>query len=390
MASSATLDFKSFQDRKLMTDEKSNDGYTKLPNAVVDEHLKDIDNVSELKVTIVVIRKTIGYQKKSDIISTSQFEEITGLAHQSVIDGLKLALDRGIISRERIGQYWSYSVKVVQPVDTFIMEGSPASRLEVVQPVDHLSPKVVQPVDTQKKGLNKTLKKLATPKGVAATPQKSSTIDLSDYTAKEPEPQPEETIPDALTSRQEVTTKPGPATNKGRARVGVGEGSKDSKHIPAQPQLDLGQEVKGFEAGGGGRDMTSNSKARDKPKEIQHQDERLDHPAVMAYTKKFKITPDDNQRDLIVTQITDLGEWEKALAYWKDNKYRPLSVGKIVDCYCKRSYEHGGNGQQRGSTLGFNSREKQLDQRNPVLTGTGWGGGKSADELQAEWDNYKL
>jgi hypothetical protein len=146
MAIPSTVDFKQFQDRK-MSLEKPTDNFTMVPNAFLDEQLNKIEYVSELKITLAVIRKTIGFGKQHDIISLSQFEKLTGLGHASVVDGLKYALDRGLVTRLKQGQYWVYSIQVVSlgyPLDESSSPGIP---------------EVVASGDTQKKDLNKKLTK---------------------------------------------------------------------------------------------------------------------------------------------------------------------------------------------------------------------------------------
>jgi phage replication O-like protein O len=309
------LYLKDTQDRKYMSDIETTENYTKVPNAVLDCLMAKIKSMSELKVIFAIVRQTNGYQKKTDVISITQFEKLTGLTRQGVVDGIALGLKHGYITREAAGQSWNYTLQLVNRLDYLNEGGSQQIRPEVVNEIDQ---QLVNRLDTQKKGLNKTLKKLTTPKGVAAPPQKSRTIDLSDYPAKEPQPEEQPLTNALLPDTLEATTQPGPATNKGRAGA-----RQDSKHIPSSPQLDLGQEVKGFEAEGGKRDMHANSKGKAR-------DERLDNPAIILYRQNCKLTPNEVQRDMIITQVTDLGEWEKNLKYWMGAGYKPGSVDKIV------------------------------------------------------------
>ena len=55
--------------------------YTQCPNDILDHWLPHLRE-AELKVLLVIIRKTFGYHKKRDKISISQIEKITGL-HRS-------------------------------------------------------------------------------------------------------------------------------------------------------------------------------------------------------------------------------------------------------------------------------------------------------------------
>ena len=53
--------------------------HTQVPNDLFDSILCDI-GYAELKVTLAAIRKTLGWQKRSDKISLSQMEKMTGLS----------------------------------------------------------------------------------------------------------------------------------------------------------------------------------------------------------------------------------------------------------------------------------------------------------------------
>lgn len=105
--------------------------YTQTPNLLLDQHIKDMGE-AELKVVLIAVRKTIGWHKERDMISLSQFQEATGMSRQGVINGINDAVKRGVLSKVRQGNSFSYSL--------------------VVNEVDQ---KVVNEVDTQKKVLKK-------------------------------------------------------------------------------------------------------------------------------------------------------------------------------------------------------------------------------------------
>ena len=71
--------------------------YTQTPNKFYDEILREIDTLSEMKVTQIVMRKTFGWHKRSDRISQSQLVELTGMSRDSVKSGLKSGIERGTI-----------------------------------------------------------------------------------------------------------------------------------------------------------------------------------------------------------------------------------------------------------------------------------------------------
>ena len=111
--------------------------------------------IAELKVVMLVARKTFGWQKEDDKISLSQMEDATGLSRQGVIDGVNAAIERGVLCRVQVGQGFLYHLNIDENVT------SQASRL--VKPVDQSSeltsasllsrPELVNSVDTQKKDI---------------------------------------------------------------------------------------------------------------------------------------------------------------------------------------------------------------------------------------------
>ena len=93
--------------------------YTKCPNDLIDDHMPDM-SMAELKVVMVVLRKTVGWQKPKDVISLSQFVDATGLTRKPVTKGISDAIDRGVLCRERSGQsfrYWISSSGESPPVE---------------------------------------------------------------------------------------------------------------------------------------------------------------------------------------------------------------------------------------------------------------------------------
>jgi hypothetical protein len=79
-----------------------------IPNAFFDEILPEIDTLSEMKVTLAVIRKTLGWHKEEDLLSYSQFERLTGLSNYGVTAGLKPMLARGAITRRNMRNSFAY------------------------------------------------------------------------------------------------------------------------------------------------------------------------------------------------------------------------------------------------------------------------------------------
>lgn len=83
--------------------------YTKIPNAFFDKLMKGF-TPSELKVLLIIYRKTIGFQKEWDKISLSQFEEVTGGGRGNINKALKGLEEKGFIQVDRSGYSNSYKV----------------------------------------------------------------------------------------------------------------------------------------------------------------------------------------------------------------------------------------------------------------------------------------
>lgn len=85
---------------------------TQIPNEFLDEIMPEITSMSELKVTLAVIRVTFGIHDKAVPLSIKDIMELTGLAKQTVLDGLAAALERGFIARVPNGNSFAYYLVV--------------------------------------------------------------------------------------------------------------------------------------------------------------------------------------------------------------------------------------------------------------------------------------
>jgi phage replication O-like protein O len=148
--------------------------YTQTPNELFD--LIPEMGIAELKVTLVVVRKTLGWHKREDRISLTQLQELTGLSRQGVIDGILDAVARGTVKQHKheTGSH-SYSL-VVKPVD----QTSQASR-----------PVASQASRPTKETVNTLTKEMISPLGeyirlFAFTPSPMDQETLNDLQAKYP------------------------------------------------------------------------------------------------------------------------------------------------------------------------------------------------------------
>lgn len=77
--------------------------YTQTPNDLFDHwlpHLKE----GELKVLLVIMRKTFGWHKIRDRISISQLMKLTGMARSSVVNSIKSLEQKGVIHKDTTGE----------------------------------------------------------------------------------------------------------------------------------------------------------------------------------------------------------------------------------------------------------------------------------------------
>lgn len=80
-----------------MANPQKENGYTAIANEILERVVHTSLLGSEFQVILFVIRKTYGYQKKSDIISLTQFEKGTGLSRPTVVKTIKNLMSRKIL-----------------------------------------------------------------------------------------------------------------------------------------------------------------------------------------------------------------------------------------------------------------------------------------------------
>jgi phage replication O-like protein O len=77
--------------------------FTQTPNDLFD-HWLPLLNESELKVLLVILRKTFGWNKIRDHISTSQLVQLTGQSRRAVIYATQSLQDKGLVLKELVGK----------------------------------------------------------------------------------------------------------------------------------------------------------------------------------------------------------------------------------------------------------------------------------------------
>lgn len=79
------------------------DGFTKLGNTFTDKILSGISG-SATKIFLIILRKTVGFHKESEIISNSLFQKYSGLSENSVSKSIRELKDKNIINYQKEGQ----------------------------------------------------------------------------------------------------------------------------------------------------------------------------------------------------------------------------------------------------------------------------------------------
>jgi DNA-binding Lrp family transcriptional regulator len=130
--------------------------YTMTPNKLFETHMKDMGE-SELKVVLCAVRKILGYHKeKPEAISISQFEQMTGLSRQGVLNGIDAAIERGVIRKVGTGtrNVSLYELNFVDDITTSQNSGLVKDidqSKELTSTSQNFRPVLVKNVDTQKK-----------------------------------------------------------------------------------------------------------------------------------------------------------------------------------------------------------------------------------------------
>lgn len=86
--------------------------YTQIPNAILDNMASM--TMPEYLVISAICRQTFGWHKKSEKLSATQLQALTGLSKHAVLDALDAALRDGWITRKPAGQTYRYTVNVLE------------------------------------------------------------------------------------------------------------------------------------------------------------------------------------------------------------------------------------------------------------------------------------
>lgn len=85
-------------------------GHTRIANELLEALARIRIRGEAMQVFWVILRKTYGYQKKSDIISLSQFSLATGIAKPSIVRAIKMLESMNLIYKKVNGEGVEYSI----------------------------------------------------------------------------------------------------------------------------------------------------------------------------------------------------------------------------------------------------------------------------------------
>ncbi len=82
-----------------VSDVQLENGFTRIANELMDAVIRYEFSKRQMKVALVVIRQTYGYQRKSDRIPIARIEELTGIDRSNASKALKELIAMGVVQR---------------------------------------------------------------------------------------------------------------------------------------------------------------------------------------------------------------------------------------------------------------------------------------------------
>ena len=119
--------------------------FTMIPNFIFDDYLESLSD-GEMKILMMIYRQTVGFDKKADKISYSQFITKTGLSRSTISQAIKGLIRKGLIEVNRSQTTHEYTYCLPET-------GFPSSSEFELGAVQNSNQKVVRNSNTQKKAL---------------------------------------------------------------------------------------------------------------------------------------------------------------------------------------------------------------------------------------------
>lgn len=94
-----------------MANPQLEDGRTDIANELTEALALTCFNATESRLLWAILRQTYGWHKKTDRISYTQFERLTGLSRRHIAPGLEKLLSRNIVIQEGTGHRLFYGIQ---------------------------------------------------------------------------------------------------------------------------------------------------------------------------------------------------------------------------------------------------------------------------------------
>lgn len=160
--------------------EQRTSNFTQVPNVLLERLAKSTLSAQELRVCLVVLRKTFGWGKLKDAISYSQFVLATGISRRSVARVIANLVSSGtLVSSTTLGKTTTYSF-----TDTSDLHSTTTSAVDGIELVPATSPTIETPQKIEEGLLSITdevVSFLATKHGIAETDVRKKLEDLRVY-----------------------------------------------------------------------------------------------------------------------------------------------------------------------------------------------------------------
>lgn len=141
---------------------KKDDGFTRLPNALIDSQIMAELNDKAFKCLMLIIRQTLGFDRDSHIISITQFQKFCGIKKRdTVIASIQSLEEAKVITVQRkLGRLNSYSLTLNQYQQTGLVlaKGTSPMKQDKTSPIDSDGTSTSKR-DTNKENLKENLNK---------------------------------------------------------------------------------------------------------------------------------------------------------------------------------------------------------------------------------------
>ena len=139
--------------------------HTQFSNDAIDQIMREV-SPNAWKIITVAIRKTYGWHKQSDVISLSQFQELTGIGSRStVVKAIREVVENGILLKREKGDSFEYELNR----DYVVQKSNQSNNCTNTSPENGLAG---SPENGHTKEIHLNKKETITPNGVSA-PEKT-------------------------------------------------------------------------------------------------------------------------------------------------------------------------------------------------------------------------